>query len=194
MQSTRGMTLVEAVIWVTMTSLIMLSLMQSVLYFYRTNSYAIEQGLAVTSGQRGVDNMMKIIREAAFSSNGAWPIISMSPTSFSFYADIDADPFIEQVTFYLTGNSLIRAVVDPTGDPPTYANPEVTNVISDNVRNTEQGFAVFEYYDVNGNRMTDLSKIAEVRFVETTIVVNINPNRLPNQFTLRSSAMLRNLK
>lgn len=192
--TTRGMTLIEALVWVSVTSMLMLAIVQSVQYFYRTNNYAVEQGAAITSGQRGIDGMIKVMREAAYSSTGAWPVIAMATTSFSFYADIDEDPFIEQVRFFLVGNELRRGIVDPSGDPPTYDDPESVTLISEYVRNTEQDVPLFQYYDKNGVLMTDLSRIAEVRFVQATVVVNINPNRLPNQFTLRSTAALRNLK
>ncbi len=190
----KGLTLLETLVWVSITSMILLSIVNSIQFFYRTNTYAVEQSAAVTSAQRGIDNMIKTMREAAYSSTGAWPIISMSTSSFAFYADVDSDPFIEQIRFTLVGNSLIRGVIDPSGDPPVYTNPETTTSISDNVRNTEQNVAMFQYYDVNGTLIADLTRIAEVRFIQATVVVNINPDRLPNQFTLRSTAAFRNLK
>jgi type II secretory pathway pseudopilin PulG len=189
-----GLTLLETLVWIAITSMILLAMVNSIQYFYRTNTYAVEQSAAVTSAQRGIESMIKTMREAAYSSTGAWPIISMATSSFSFYADVDSDPFIEQIRFSLVGNSLIRGVVDPSGDPPVYTNPEITSSISDNVRNTEQSIAMFQYYDSDGALMTDLTRIAEVRFIQATVVVNINPNRLPNQFTLRSTAAFRNLK
>ena len=190
----RGITLVETVVWVAITSMIMLAIVQSVQAFYRTNTYAVEQGFAISSAQRGIESMIKTLREAAYSSNGAYPIIAMATSSFSIYADIDDDPFIERVRFFVDANFLKRGVIDPSGDPPVYSNPEVITTISEYVRNTEKGVSLFKYYDVDGDPMTDLTKIAEVRFVEATVVVNINPYRLPNQFTLRSTAALRNLK
>jgi hypothetical protein len=188
------MTLIEAMVWVSITSMLLLAIVQSVQYFYRTNTYAVDQGAAITSAQRGIEGMIKTMREAAYSSNGAWPIISMSTSSFAFYADIDSDPFIEQIRFFHQGNSLMRGIIDPSGDPPVYTATEQIASISDYVRNTEQSIQMFKYYNANGVLMTDLTRIAEVRFVEATIVVNINPFRLPNQFTLRSTAALRNLK
>lgn len=194
MHYSRGITLLETIVWVSITAMIMLAIVQSVQYFYRTNSYTIEQAAAITSAQRGIESMIKVMREAAYSSNGAWPIVALATSSMTFYADVDQDPFIERVRFFLDGNSLKRGIIDPSGDPPVYTNPETISVISDNIRNNEQSVLMFQYYDVNGALMTNLSRIAEVRFVQSTVVVNINPFRLPNQFTLRSTAALRNLK
>ncbi len=190
----RGITLVETVVWVAVTTMIFVAIVQSVQAFYRTNTYAVEQGFAVSSAQRGIESMIKTLRESAYSSNGAYPIIAMATSSFSVYADIDDDPFIERVRYFIEADSLKRGVIDPSGDPPVYTNPEVITVLSEFVRNQQKEVSLFKYYDVNGLLMIDLSKIAEVRFIETTVIVNINPYRLPNQFTLRSTAALRNLK
>ncbi len=190
----RGMTLIETVVWISITLSAMLAITTSVQYFYRTNSYAVEQAAAITSAQRGIDSMVKTIREAAYASDGAYPIISLATSSISFYADIDDDPFIERLRFFIQNGILYRGLIDPSGDPPVYTNPETISQISDHVRNVEQATDIFKYYDLNGNLMTNLADITELRFVETTVIVNINPNRMPNQFTLRSTAALRNLR
>lgn len=189
-----GMTLIETVVWIAITLSAMLAITTSVQYFYRTNSYTVEQASAITSAQRGIESMVKTIREAAYASDGAYPIISLATSSISFYADIDDDPFIERLRFFIQNGALYRGLIDPTGDPPVYTNPESISQISEYVRNVEQSTDVFRYYDLDGDLMTDLSDITELRFVETTVVVNINPNRMPNQFTLRSTAALRNLR
>src|SRR3989344_1123223 len=108
--SQRGMNLVETVVWGAITSMIMLAIVQSVQAFYRTNTYTIEQAAAITSAQRGIESMVKTMREAAYSSNGAWPVISMATSSVSFYADIDEDPFIERIRYFIQGHSLMRGV------------------------------------------------------------------------------------
>ena len=190
----RGMTLIETVVWISITLSAMLAITTSVQYFYRTNSYTVEQAAAITSAQRGIESMIKTIREASYASDGAYPIISLATSSISFYADIDDDPFIERLRFFVQGGALYRGVIDPSGDPPVYTNPESISQISEYVRNNAQNIDMFRYYDLNGSFMTNLNDITELRFVETTVVVNINPNRMPNQFTLRSTAALRNLR
>jgi len=190
----RGMTLIEASVWVAITLSAMLAITTSVQYFYRTNSYTVEQAAAITSAQRGIEDMIKTIREAAYASDGAYPIIALATSSISFYADIDDDPFIERLRFFTQGGALYRGLIDPSGDPPVYTNPETISQVSEFVRNDAQGVNMFRYYDLNGALMTDLTDITELRFVEATVIVNINPNRMPNQFTLRSTAALRNLR
>ena len=192
--SCRGMTLLEALIAISIFTMTMLAIISSIQYFYRTNTYAIEQASAVSSAQRGVEDIVKTVREAAYASNGAYPIVSLGANDLTFYADVDSDPYIERVRYYVSGASLYRAVTDPSGDPPTYGTASTTSLISETVRNVDQNVATFQYYDMNGVLMTNYADIADVRFVSMNIVVNVDPNRLPNQLILRSTAAMRNLK
>lgn len=190
-----GFTLVETIVVVGIFSLIVATLSSAIVFFYRTNSSAIEQSVAVDTARRGVDNMVKDIREATYSEEGAFPLVSFGPNTFTFYSDIDSDPQIEQVSYSLSSQQFQREVVKTTGSPPVYdpATAEVT-LVADDVRNIEDSVEIFTFYDASGNLVTDSSDIKDIRFVNVNLVVNINPNRLPNEFTLHSSATLRNLK
>jgi type II secretory pathway pseudopilin PulG len=195
MSTLRGMTIVEAVVWIAVFISAMLALTSSVLYFYRTSNYAIQQASATASAQRGIDNMVKTIRSAAYASNGAYPIISLAAQDVKFYADTDGDPGIEEVHYYVSGTSLFEGVVNPSGDPAVYTGAEVTSTISNYVRNLDPitGTATFKYYDKNGTLVSDYTKIGDVRFVSVTLEVDVDPNKSPTPLTLRSSAALRNL-
>ncbi len=190
---TRGMTLIEAMVWIALMTISMLAISSTVLYFYRTNSYSLEQATAVTSAQRGLERIVRVVREAAFSSQGAFPIVSISANDFVFYADVDTDPLIERVHYYLSGTTLMRGVLDPTGNPPDYVGAETIEEVADYVRNSAQGISVFQYYDVLGNEITLPANYTAVRFVKVTLAVNVNTATLPNQLSLNSSAALRNL-
>lgn len=187
------MTLIETMVWIAIFVATMLALSSSILYFYRTSSYAIQEATAVTSAQRGVDSMVRTVRETAYSSIGAYPIIAMATSSFTFYANVDTDAGVEQVRYFISGTNLMRGVVEPSGDPAVYTGGETTNVVTDNVKNSEQGTNLFDYYDQNGAQITDFTQIASVRFVTVSIVTDIDPNRTPTLTTLRSSTALRNL-
>jgi hypothetical protein len=189
-----GMTALEALVSISVFLFALYAIVYSVQYFYRVNSYAIEQSGAVSSAQRGVESMVKTLREAAYASNGAYPIVAIGPHEITFYADVDADASVERVRYYISGLSLMRDVTDPSGDPPVYGAAQTTSVVSETVRNLDQNITMFRYHDMNGALITDYTRIAYVRFIEMNVVVNVDPNRLPNQLTLRSTAALRNLK
>lgn len=189
----RGMTLVETVVWVSVLTIVFAALVEAALYFDRTGKFALEQASAVSSAQRGIDHMVRTIREAAYSSEGAFPIVSIGANDLVFYADIDQDPLIEKVHYFLQGSSLMQGVVDASGDPPGYTSAEASSPLSDYVRNASQGITTFRYFDGAGAEITDYARFADVRFVEVNAAVNVDPNKLPGLITLRSSAALRNL-
>jgi len=171
----------------------MLALTSSVLYFYRTSDYAIQEASATASAQRGVDSLVRTLREVSYASNGAYPIVSIGANDFSFYANVDTDTAIEKVHYYISDVSLKRGIVDPTGDPPGYTAAEAVSEISDHVHNVDQSVSLFTYYDKNGAQISDYAEIGDVRFVVLNVMVDINPERAPAIIAFRSSAALRNL-
>ena len=193
MRRSHGFSTLETLMWIGMFVLTMGAIMSSILYFYRVNTVTINQASSVASAQRGVDTMVRTIREAAFASDGAYPVISLADNQFAFYADVDADAFIEKVRYYLSGTTIVEGIVNPSGDPPVYTGTEATSVISDYVRNTAENLVMFTYFDEDGAPITNYANIADVRFVTVNIVVDVDTNKLPNPFFLRSSAAMRNL-
>lgn len=187
------MTLIETVVWIALFTAAMFTIVSSVLYFYRTSNYAIQEASAISSAQRGMDLIVRTVREASYASNGAYPIVAIATSSMTFYADVDSDTAIERVHYYLDGTTLVRGIGDPTGDPPAYPAGESTSSISDNVRNTAQNLTLFTYFDSSGAQLSDLTQISKVRFVTINMVVDVNPDRTPTTTQLRSSAALRNL-
>jgi hypothetical protein len=117
----------------------------------------------------------------------------MATSSFVFYVNIDSDSLVERVHYYLSGTSLYEGVLKPTGDPASYTGTETVTDISDYIKNNSQSVDLFTYYDANGALITDLTKIADLRFVMLNLVADIDPTRAPTLITLRSSATLRNL-
>lgn len=188
-----GMSLIETLVWIAVFVSAMLALMSSVLFFYRTSNYAIQQASATASAQHGIDSMIQTVREASYASNGAYPVVSFGQNDFRFYADIDADTAIEQVHYYLSGGTLLKGVIEPSGDPIVYTGTEATSTISTDVRNTALGTALFSYYDKNGALISDYADIGEVRYVSANLLVDVDPNKSPTPISLYSSAAMRNL-
>lgn len=176
-----------------MFTLTMGAVVSSILYFYRVNAVTLNQASAVASAQHGVDKVVRTIREAAFASDGAYPVASLADNQFVFYADVDSDPFVEKVRYYLNGNAIVEGIVDATGDPPAYTGAETTSVVSDYVRNTAENLILFTYFDEEGAQITNYANIADVRFVTVNIVIDVDTGKLPEPFYIRSSAAMRNL-
>lgn len=191
----RGYTLIETIISVTIFSVLSIMVAGSIVFLYRTHSQSIQQAFALASARKGIDLMVRDIREAAFSDDGAFPVVGIGAHEFIFYSDTDRDDNVERIRYFVEGTDLKRGVVDPTGSPPVYTvGNEVVSIVSDNVRNAEQSVALFRYYDDSGTEIVDAADILDVSFVTLNVIVNVDPNRLPGEFTLYSSATIRNLK
>ena len=87
----------ETVVVIAILIVVIGALVSSIRFFYRSNAHALEQSFAIHSARIGIERMVKDTREAAFSDQGGYPVISMATSSFSFYSDIDEDIFVEKI-------------------------------------------------------------------------------------------------
>jgi type II secretory pathway pseudopilin PulG len=194
-QSKSGFTLVEAIMVMVIFTLVMFAIMQSILTFYKFNAYSIAQSYQVNHARRGMDIMVRDIREMTFADDGSFPIARMEANRIGFYSDIDRDNSVEYVEYELATTTLSKRIYGATGNPPVYGTtPESTHILSEYVQNLVQATSTFYYYDSEGNPVTVSSDITDIVYIAAQIIVNIDPIRDPGEFMLKSSAALRNLK
>ena len=191
---TLGLTFIEMMVTLSIFAIVMIALVNSILFFYRANTSSIQQAYQVESARRGVQLLVRDIREATYGADGSYPLAEMASTSITFNADTDRDAAVEKIRYTLSGTSLSRTVIEPTGNPAQYVGSGETSVVSDHARNLGQNIAVFQYFNASTTEVVNPNAIASVVSVTVSIIVNISPYRLPGEFTLRSSATLRNLR
>ena len=192
-----GLTPVEMLVYLAIFVIVILAVTYSSASFYRYNRYGLEQSQATDSARRGIEPAINNIREATYSDEGSYPIISAATSSLSFYSDVDRDNSVEKIRLYLdtSNNTFKKGLTESAGDPPTYDNQsEALFILAKDVRNDEQGVNIFRYYDNSGVEVVNLSNVSDISFVVMSVIVNVNPARSPNEFTLRAGASLRNLK
>lgn len=189
----RGFTLVETVIVIAATALIMTTLGVLLAYFYRTNTYTLEQSVAVREARKGIEDALRHVREASYASDGAFPIASVATSSLMFYANVDGDNDIERVKYSLVGGTLYRAVTEPAGNPLSYTGITSTSTIVISVVNAAST-PVFRYFDDTSAELFAPMNISNIASIRTTIVVDANVQRTPLYFTLSGGATLRNLR
>jgi type II secretory pathway pseudopilin PulG len=189
------MTLIEAVVWIAIFTSVMLALTQSLLYFYRANRYSFQEAEAISAAQKGMNVAVQALRTASYANNGAYPVVSIAPNQVTFYASVvKNDPLIQEVTFFTQGNALYEGIIEPSGDPLTYASSsEVVSNLSNYVQNITVATSTFTYYDENGNQINNYNDNADVRLVTINLVVDVSTTSLPTQLTITSSAAFRNL-
>lgn len=180
-------------------SLAMTLLIAFVIYIYRAYGYNFEQIAAVNEARKGIETMIREIREARYGDDGSYPLEEAGNFQFIFYSDIDKDESIERVRYFLDGTNFRKGVVEPSGDPPQYVlSGETIKALSAYVRNS--AVPVFVYYngdwpiDIVNNPLPTLTRLTETKLMHVYLRINVDPNRPPDNFELESDVQIRNLK
>ncbi len=175
-----------------------------IVWVFQKNIFSLNgilQGNLLIEQEAG-DTLKNFARETRIispSSLGAYPIDDNGAqvNSFTFYSDIDNDGLKEKVRYFLTGTNLNKGIIKPSGNPLTY-NPlnEVTTTVVHNVRNNAT--PIFNYYDENyDGTSAPLStpvNILNIRLVKITLILDIDPLRIPEPFIFTTQISIRNLK
>ncbi len=102
----KSFTLIETIVAIFVFTLAMGAISGLILMAYRTHSYEWQQSLAIEEARKGIETMVKEIREARQGDDGSFPIEKAGDKEFIFYADIDKDGKTERVRYFLgTANS-----------------------------------------------------------------------------------------
>ena len=191
---TRGTSAIEVIIYVAVFTLVSMAIMSMTRIVYKTHSFVNSQIVASADIRKSMETMSSLLRKATYSDAGAFPVESMGYNQIVFYANADTDPNIERVRFFLQGNDLVMGVINSSGTPATY-NPsnEVLKVISHNVYNTDMSINLFNFFDKDGNAITDLSDLLSVRTIKITLTVDNDPNKAPNSLQVSTRATVRNI-
>jgi len=197
--SKNGFSLIEGIFMIGIFALAMALLISFVIYVYRAYGYNFEQVAAINEARKGIETMVKEIREARYADDGSYPLEEAGNFQFIFYSDIDKDSNIERVRYFLDGTNFKKGVVEPSGDPLQYVlSSEVVDVLSAYVRNGTT--PVFTYYngdwpiDTVNNPLPTLTRLTETKLMHVYLKINVDPNRPPENFELESDIQIRNLK
>ena len=196
--SSRGMTLVEVLI----TLAIFICVMAAV-GFFESNVFNYQRSISgslqtVQDSQIILKTIAREMRDMAPAANGAYPLVTAGTSTISFFSDANNDGSEDQITYQLIGTKISRAVIPPTGSPPSYsaANQSTTTLVT-NVRNSTST-PIFEYYDTNYNGtsspMASPINLTGVRLVKVNLTLDVDPNRSPLPVTYTSQISLRNIK
>ncbi len=188
-----GFTLVETLVAISIFTILILAISFSIVFFYRTSAYSIQQAQAIDSAKRGIDTMIREIREAGYADTGAYLIESAQNQGFVFYSDVDRDQNIEKIRYFLAGQTLKKGEIEASGVPREYKpENEKISILSEYVQNGIE--PIFSYFDENNNQIADLLVVGEITLVKVKLIINVNPLRPPSNFILISDAQIRNLK
>jgi len=196
----KGFSLIEAIVVIFIFLLSLAAVSSFTIYFYRAYGYNFQQIQAVNEARRGIETMVREIREARYGDDGSYPLKEAGDFQFIFYGDIDSDDAVERVRYFLDGINFKKGIIEPSGDPPQYVlTDENVSILSTDVRNTPTE-VIFTYYngdwptDTVNNPLSTLTRLTDTKLLHVYLKVNIDPNRPPDNFELESDAQIRNLK
>lgn len=192
----KGFTLAELLI--SLAILLLISLAVSV---FQKNIFSLGQNfqgnLNFQLGARAIlKSFSSEIREASQSSLGSYPIEEAGATEIIFYSDPDNDGLKERIRYFLSGSTVKKGVVKPSGSPLAYnlGTEKVTTVLTSVVSTS----TMFEYYDTaytgTSSPLAQPVTLSSIRLVKAVVLVNPDPNRIPQPYAITTQASVRNLK
>ena len=196
-----GFTLIEIVIGIGLTAIVVFLVGTIGNQFSVIGNFVNQKLQNRMDAERVFQTMIREIRSAGLSALGAYAIESATPTSFTFFSDIDGDGRYERVRYFLSTSTAAtstvnKGVIRPTGNPLLY--PTSTEVVSPAILNSISTSTVFKYFDANSTGTqgplpspVDAPKITVVK-IETWVDVKPGTSSLPTYFT--GTAQIRSLK
>lgn len=193
-QKQQGFTLIEALVSVVIAAMMISAATAFIIYGSRTNMFGSDQDMAVKNARDAGNEIVKEIREATQGDNGDYLLDLVEAQNFSFYSNIDDDDYIEKIRYFLDDHALKKEVIKPSGDPLEYSSANVaTTTIALYINN--QAEAIFTYYDTDNNLIGDsTSNKSDIRLVNISLKVNVNPNIAPQDYYVDMETHIRNLK
>lgn len=196
--STRGFTIVESIVIISIIGLIAVGVGVFVTQGFNLWRITQDHVRAQESIRDAMHTMVAEIREMQISDSGSDAIESVDNNKIVFYANVDSDTRREQVTYELDGGTIYRCVVKSDGAiPPSYPDcpSENRKVIAKNIVNTDPLFRYYDHsYTGESDPLSEPIDISRVRLVQIHALVDYDPGRTPEPLEIQTNVTLRNLK
>ncbi|MCX6703669.1 MAG: type II secretion system protein [Candidatus Zambryskibacteria bacterium] len=198
MKYKKGVTIAELVISISILGV----LAYTVSIFQRdifSLNFSAQNSLSAQLDARHVlKQLVAELREASPSSLGGYPIALASSTALTFYSDINNDGIKERIRYFMSGTTLRRGELSPTGSPLVYvdANEKLSSAVAYVSNNATT--SIFTYYPSTfagtTSPLTQPVTISSIRMIGINILIEKDPNRSPSPLRVTTSVVLRNLK
>ncbi len=192
MINNKGITYMEILVAVAVFVLASLMVAGFIIQSFRVQNFSLEQSGAISEARRGVETMVKELRETMPADTGAYALVSADDHELIFYADYDRDNAVERVRYSLDGTDFKKGVVEPTGSPISYSGTEEVIVLSRYVRNGSE--PIFVYKNESYDQLPTPADVNDVTLINVYLKINVKENNSPGDFELESEVQLRNLK
>jgi hypothetical protein len=164
----------------------------------RTNTVITGSLASQDEARRALRHIIAEVRTASPSNLGAYPISSVGTSSITFFTDSDGDLLKEQIRYFMSGTTLRRGSIKPSGSPLAYnsANEQFSDA-AHNIRNATSS-PIFYYYDTNYDGTTPpLSypiDVSTIRLIKVSLFIDDDMLRAPDSIEVTTQISMRNLK
>ncbi len=194
----KAFTLIESLLTIAIFVLVLGGLIGAILGAYRAHYYTFQQAQAISEARKGVEIMIKEIREARPGDDGSYIIEKADNFEFIFYGDIDKDNQTERVHYFIDGTDFKKSVIEPSNNPIKYITDpldpdysEEISILSQFVRNQP---SIFYYFDGNMQELPAPARLKDTKLMRVYLAINVDPSKAPTDFILENDVQLRNLK
>ncbi len=157
-----------------------------------------EQLSKQNDGRIASQNFLNDLRRSSYSSVGAYPVELANADQIIFYSNVDTDSWKERVRYFVSGTTLKRGIIKPTGTPLAYNSVnEVVSEVSHDLNNTT---TLFYYYDQSYDGISSTSSmnfpidISKIRMIGIKLWLDLRPNVSPAPLYIEGKTEIRNLK
>jgi type II secretory pathway pseudopilin PulG len=211
-----GYTLIEAVIVVSLLLVVLFPLTVFILSTQRGEGTVSDATGQQQTARLGMETMSRWLRQGGYAQGQDYTssavFVTAGDNAVTFYSDPDANGIEDELTYSLSGTSIIQTTVVPdcSGDSCSYdpGSSTLTFTLIDNVRNADLtgcgqppgSQPLFTFWKVDqgtGQQVVippsqDINQLVDISFVTITVVDDVSPGKAPTCVTLATQVQIRN--
>lgn len=182
-----GFSLVELIVVASLTLVVLTALYNIFITGMDNYNMIDQQNRAVRDAGKNMSIIARYLRQSE-GLRGPLELGDPGDYGVSTRVDLDNDTRYEYVTFQLNAASRQLRVTFKEDDGSTS-----TQVYAEAVRNMDRGAAIFTYYDVNGNRITNAAERASrTASIQIRLITDVDTAKPPVAFDESTTITLRN--
>jgi len=192
-----GFTLVEMLVVIFIAGIVSYLVINFQINIFSLNKTSTDSMNAQTDARNTLKTMSAEIRSMSAANDGSYAISLASTSSLIFFDDIDNDTIKERIRYFMSGSTLKKGVIEPTGSPLTYntANEKTSTLVNDVANGSTP---IFYYYDKNYDGtsapLATPINIPQVRLIKVYVVIDKDSKRPPAPIVVTTQISIRNLK
>lgn len=178
---TKGLTMVEILIGIALALLVLGAIVLLVGRGVNLSREHTEQERITEDARVQMERLSDAIRDAHETDENPTWLVEARDYDIEFYTNVDDDPDIERLRYFLEGTQLKRSL-----------DGQVV-VVANSLRNRAEGVPLFRYYTREGDIPLDTPVIGleSVGRVEITLVVDVNEAQAPPAATVSTMVVPR---